>query len=221
MAKFKPDWQKTNIPKPIKIELFKVMMDNPTQTAREQAVARLDLGKENDRWLKTSRDTFKKLAEELMEMPLSEVETLPENLRTIIKEKRKIMTTVVDAIPEDSMAIEKDPAIIHTNELVIAAKRLVENLAPYSLWTWDITLLDAILDNEEPDSDIQQQLQFDYPTKYLFTHIQKELPVLEKLEGWDDLKINDVKQVRDRLYLRASQRKFPGKCEACKDFKDK
>jgi hypothetical protein len=229
MAKFKPDWQKTNIPKPIKIELFKVMMDNPTQTAREQAVARLELGQENDRWLKTSRDTFKKLTQELLEMPLIELDTLPENLRATIKEKRKsvipISNTakipVVSAATQDSMAIEKDPAIIHTNELVIAAKRLVENLAPYSLWTWDITLLDAILDNEEPDSDIQQQLQFDYPTKHLFIHMQQELPILEKLEGWDDLKINDVKQVRDKLNLRASQRKFPGKCEVCKDFKDK
>jgi hypothetical protein len=51
--------------------------------------------------------------------------------------------------------------------------------------------------------------------------MQQELPILEKLEGWDDLKINDVKQVRDKLNLRASQRKFPGKCEVCKDFKDK
>jgi len=230
MAKFKPDWQKTNIPKPIKTELFKVMFDNPTQAAREQAVAKLDLGKENDRWLRTSRDTFKKLAEELIEMPLSEVDALPENIRTIVKEKRKNIkpvvniipqTPVVDSIPQDSISIEKDPMIQHTNEMVNAAKRLVENLAPYSLWTWDITLLDAILDNEEPDSDIVQQLKFDYPTKYLFIHMQKELPILEKLEGWDDLIVKDVTQVRDKLNLRASQRKFPGICEVCKDFKSK
>lgn len=227
MANFKPDWQKTNIPKPIKTELFKVMFDNPTQAAREQAVAKLDLGKENDRWLRTSRDTFKKLTQELMEMPLSEVDDLPENIRTTIKEKRKNIKPVVNIVPQTpvigtvtqgSNTIEKSPAIQHKKELVTAAKRLVENLAPYALWTWDITLLDAILDNEEPDSDIVQQLKFDYPTKYLFIHMQKELPILEKLEGWDDLSINDVKQVRDKLNLRASQRKFPGKCEVCKDW---
>ena len=90
MANFKPDWQKTNIPKPIKIELFKVMFDNPTQAAREQAVAKLNLGKENDRWLRTSRDTFKKLTQELMEMPLSEVDDLPKISGRQLKKSGKI-----------------------------------------------------------------------------------------------------------------------------------
>ena len=79
-------------------------------------------------------------------------------------------TPVIGTVTQGSNTIEKSPAIQHKKELVTAAKRLVENLAPYALWTWDITLLDAILDNEEPDSDIVQQLKFDYPTKYLYSH---------------------------------------------------
>lgn len=92
MSKLKQPWVKTAIPKALKIELFRVMRDNPTQKAREVAVANSEAIESLEKLLDTqapiSRDTFKRLKSEITGMPYSEVLLLPKDLQDWILELR-------------------------------------------------------------------------------------------------------------------------------------
>ena len=89
--KMKASFVKTNIAKPVKLELFRIMKDYHTQRDREQAVARSkeihDLS-QVFKFVPISRDTFKRLKGEVNEMPFSEVLSLPKDLQDWIIEIR-------------------------------------------------------------------------------------------------------------------------------------
>ena len=88
MGKLKPDWQKTDMPKHIKIELWRAMNDNTTLTSWQQAIANMHFVKSDDKYVKTSYDTYTSLKKEVKLMPLEEVETLPQNLQQWIFQLR-------------------------------------------------------------------------------------------------------------------------------------
>lgn len=82
--KLKASFVKTNIAKPVKLELFRIMRDYHTQQDREQAVARSKEIHDLSQVFKSvpiSRDTFKRLKSEVNEMPFSEVLSLPKDLQ--------------------------------------------------------------------------------------------------------------------------------------------
>jgi len=89
--KLKASFVKTNIAKPVKLEMFRIMRDYHTQQDREKAVAR---SKEIDNLsqvfnsMHISRDTFKRLESEINEMPFNEVLSLPKDLQDWIIEIR-------------------------------------------------------------------------------------------------------------------------------------
>lgn len=130
----KPKWQKTNVPKRIKIILWGIMKDNPTQNAREQAIARLKFGKEDDKWIRTSRDTFRALKAELIEMPESELETLPLDIREWTKGIRENQPPV--SANNQNSAINKHILVPQRSENVIKSK---SGLLPEK--TWQLFLL--------------------------------------------------------------------------------
>ena len=89
--KLKASYIKTNIAKPVKLELFRIMRDYHTQQDREQAAARSKEIQDLSQVFKSvpiSRDTFKRLESEINEMPFSEVLSLPKDLQDCILELR-------------------------------------------------------------------------------------------------------------------------------------
>ena len=167
-----------------------------------------------------SRDTFKALGRELAEMPLEEVNTLPDDLKVWILGGRKTLEEKLPAVKPGILAkIQTPQAIKHRNELAEAAKRLRNNLLPYFLYDWDISLIEAVVENEDADSDIVQQLQFDDATRYLFSHMKEEVTQLKDIDSWEAMKIGDITLgFLDLLSLRSKQKDFYGKCTVCKDW---
>ena len=54
--------------------------------------------------------------------------------------------------------------------------------------------------------------------EYLLSHMKSELPALQNLKSWADIKVNNItKEILDRLSLRIERREFEGRCEVCKD----
>ncbi len=220
MSKSKPSWQKTDIPKRIKIILWQTMKDNPTQSAREQAVAKHEHDKSDDQWFRISRDTFKRLKQELVEMPTYELNMLPEDIREYSKTIRGDLQDNTLFVPSfDGLTkLQQEAFIQHIKDLAAAAKRLAKNLEFYSNTLETAALVDSILSNEPEEADIVQQLKFDDSTEWLFSHIQSELHQLANLTCWDFLPLKDVNIVRAQLNLRAAQKEFPGKCEVCEHW---
>lgn len=81
MGKLKPYWTKTDIPKSIKVKLWLAMKDNPTLESWQQAIAKMDFEKSDDKYIKTSYDTYRNLKDEIKSMPKEEIDTLHHELR--------------------------------------------------------------------------------------------------------------------------------------------
>jgi hypothetical protein len=221
MSKSKPKWQKTIIPKRIKIILWQIMKDYPTQNDREIAVAKHEHDADDDAYFKNSRDTFKRLLQELVEMPAAELNTLPPDLIEYAKNIREdLKDNVSFVLSFDRLtSLQEKAYFMHIKDLVTAARRLVVNLEFYSGDPLDTTaLVDSILANEPKDADIAQQLRFDMSTDCLFSHMQSELPQLADLTNWDFLPIKDVNAIIFELNRRSAQYEFPGKCSICEHW---
>ena len=89
MAKLKPSWVITDIPKNTKIKLWHLMKDNPTYKSWEKAIVGKSYTTEQDfvftkgelEYIKMSKDTYERLKKEIMHMPVGEVATLPLDLQ--------------------------------------------------------------------------------------------------------------------------------------------
>jgi hypothetical protein len=87
--KLKPEWKKTDIPKDICIKLWRVMKDNFTYDSWAGRLAQLsDITEEELLNTPTSKDSYTQLKNEIIQMPLSEVETLPQDLQDWIFQLR-------------------------------------------------------------------------------------------------------------------------------------
>ena len=225
MAKSKPPWVKTNIPKEIKIKLWRVMRDNPTYTQLQCYVTNFpDIFTESeykylgiDRDAKDSnygqlisRDTYKALQNEIKGMPLRDVVDLPKELHNWVR-GLKGDTTIQQSI-ESLIQLQEN----HLEELANAARKLADNLKPY-LIEMSGHLDDYVIGNEK-EQDFKEQLLADSPTKWLLSHMKTELPQLRTLNSWLEIPTKYIDdQLLERLYLRASQKYFPGECEECEN----
>ena len=90
MSKLKPSWVKTDIPKEIKVKFWKVMRENPTHRSFIGYLNKhlTEFSVETVRYFPLSPQTHKKLKDEIMQMPLEEVDTLPTDLQRWISELR-------------------------------------------------------------------------------------------------------------------------------------
>lgn len=90
MAKLKPEWMKTDIPKDTKIKLWGIMRDCPTYSAWDKYITSHEklFDKAEYDWLPRSRATHKALQDEINEMPIEEVRSLPSDLQIWIQQLR-------------------------------------------------------------------------------------------------------------------------------------
>jgi len=94
--KLKPEWVKTDIPKRIKIKLWRIMKDNPTYKSWEEAIVGKSYTSAQDKlfasdelkYIKMGSDTYRALKYEIMHMPLEEVLSLPADLQSWVKQLR-------------------------------------------------------------------------------------------------------------------------------------
>jgi len=86
MTKLKPSWSKTDIPKEIKVKFWKVMRDNPTHRSFIGYLNKhpTEFPDEIAHYFPLSPQTYKKLKDEIIQMPLEEVDTLPIELQSWI-----------------------------------------------------------------------------------------------------------------------------------------
>jgi len=101
MAKLKATWMRTDIPKHIKIELWRLMKDNPTYSTWSIAIAHSDFKEEEDKYIRTSRDTYQALQAEIRAMPIEEIRTLPPDLQIWIRAVRPELSEELRIEPED------------------------------------------------------------------------------------------------------------------------
>ena len=90
MSKLKPKWIKTDIPKDTKVKLWRIMKDNPTYESWQLYIGKHPelFTKDEGQYIRMSRDTYKRLQDEVKAMPCSEVLSLPKDLQDWIVEIR-------------------------------------------------------------------------------------------------------------------------------------
>ena len=78
------------------------------------------------------------------------------------------------------------------------------------------TIFEAGIDDD--NKEILKSLD-DFRTKCLLSHLQVEMPQLQILTNWDDLRVKDItEQLLVTLSLKAEQAMFRGTCEVCRDW---
>lgn len=114
----------------------------------------------------------------------------------------------------DIDAIERQKR--HWTRLAEKAQELLDHLKSYFPFIEDYTIAEIAVNNDDFECI---NLMTDYRTKCLLSHMKAELPELEELKTWDDLKISDINdRLLDTLGLRAENQQFVGICEVCKDW---
>jgi hypothetical protein len=156
--------------------------------------------------------------EEVLEALDSEGFPLRRGIRFIKKreEEFKIAKKVIAKQAEgayDTARIERRKR--HWARLAERSQELLDKLKTFFPFTYDYMLVDAVTDND--DFEFATLLE-DFRSYCLLSHIKAELPELENLKSWPELKINDIRQLFSILGLRAENQQFIGKCEVCKDW---
>ena len=217
MGRFKPTWQHTDIPKHIKILLWEIMKDNPTQTAREQAIAKLEFSEKDKWWLRMSRDTFKALEKEIKEMPLEEIDTLPPPLKTYIIGFRPELKSTLDELENEADQTAQNEGLAEA----IQKSRHWEDLA--SLAAQIVTLREEY-DTGHPIGGyygyiVDDPLMIELPKgeiHCLLLHLKAEFPEFQDIDHWKDLlKIDTPEELIQKLALVAHRKTFKGTCPTC------
>jgi len=186
----------------LKVVLWRIMKNNPTQTAREQAITHQDFSDEQTGFIHMSRDTFKALEKEVMEMPVEQVNLLPEDLKIWIKSLRP--------------NIEDWPK--HCAELSETAKNLSVKLRHIHRYYPPTNEEIGELAVNYDDKELLEELD-DPPARYLLSHIQADLPLLKNLKTWAYLKTKDISEdLLSALSMISRHERVRGKCEICKDW---
>jgi len=209
LGKFKPKWQKTNIPKDIKIILWRVMRDNPVfpKEKRDQAIPLLILNKETEERLHVpSRDTWKSLQEELNEMPIEEVTSLPQDLQDWISQLRP------DLKHRNDLEEHWKTLAGAAEELAVSLRYIIRRYSP---------MRNKTIGGLSADEDQFEFLEFldDPPAGFLLSHLKAELPELKTLDKWRNLQIGDItEKLLLILSVKAVQKEFQGKCKICENW---
>lgn len=208
--KLKPKWVETDIPKETKIKLWRIMRDNPTYTSWEKGVAGYEFSKEEDWYIRKSRDTHRALKNEITKMPAEEVLTLPPDLQKWIAELRPELSVQLKAKP--SLATEKQEE--HRHDLAEIAKKLSLNLERFSPSEIYPKYIARDLGEIEELEDID-----DYLATCLLSHMKAEFPELFNIGLWQEVyRHSNKRELYQKLNLVAHRRTFEGTCDICKDW---
>lgn len=132
MSKRKPSWVRTKIPKDTKIKLWRIVKDNPTFDAQCKYIANHPdiFGEEEERFVPRSRDSFTALNDEIMEMPIEEVCSLPSDLQIWIRDLRPELTEQLKERAKQSVissdAKELREKLDHFDDLLYLIEQLEE-----------------------------------------------------------------------------------------------
>ena len=196
------------------------MNDNPNQRSRAQAATKHVHDKDDDQWFRISRDTFKRLKQELIEMPVNELNTLPEDIQVYAKNIRGNSQGNAPFVPSvegiyDSDKIKRKKK--HRQRLSDRAEEILNHINEYYPWVEDYTLVECVVGE---DLEFDRLLQ-DYLSGCLFVHLKNEYPVFSKLKSWSDLPINHIREwdLINILGSKAEKGIFKGKCDICKGWK--
>lgn len=176
-----------------------------------------------DKWVARIRDKAR-------DYPASLVATLPlevqDYLVKINAKRRPGLKVELDSIREKQSTSSPsklpspygDDIRIHWNELAEKADSLATSLRRISHL---IPKSDEFLWEVAVNWDEQDFLEFLHEPLpgYLLVHMKIDLPQLDALQRWSELRLSDIDDVLlDQLSLRAAQRKFEGKCKVCESL---
>jgi len=108
----------------------------------------------------------------------------------------------------------------HQDDLCHSAHAVLRELLKIHRYmeTLTLTIADIYIGSNDPE-DIKALEAIDDPqARYLLAHLRSELPRLQNLSSWIDLRVDDIDdELLDRLSLRMSQHSFAGKCPVCEE----
>jgi len=139
--KLKANWVKTDIPKHVKIRLWLAMKDNPTYQSWQQSIAGGDFEESDAKYVRLSYETYKSLKDEIIQMPLEEVDTLPLELQSWILalrpdlKKEQTKQKAEKATTTSGKQYQETP---HKQQMRKLAKTLAQRIILPSLWDKDL-----------------------------------------------------------------------------------
>jgi hypothetical protein len=108
----------------------------------------------------------------------------------------------------------------YKNHMVLLSNttdELVKILMPMWPFVGDETLEFVV--GESEDWEETARILISPETKWLFSHVKKEIPKLRTTDNWIHLKISDFsEEMIDKLREYSERKEFPGKCEVCRDW---
>ncbi len=126
--------------------------------------------------------------------------------------KKVIAKQAEGAYDTDSMERQKR----HWARLAERAQELLDYLKTYFPYTNDYLIVEIQISNDDFEGI---NLVDDFRTQCLLSHMKAELPEIENLKSWPELRISDISDsLLKALGLRAEKQQFEGKCEVCKDW---
>lgn len=241
MGKLKPEWQKTDIPKHVKIPLWLAMKDNPTHVSWQQAIANIKFEESDDKYVRTTYDTYKALKQEIESMPKKEIDTLPDELRAWIHSIRQ-GSKLEETVEQQPKETTSDPRLMkHLDQLAETADILahhVQRLLRYKddddieargdvlghLMFWRKSNGTKVTEGTDPIGEFAYESQHPvdaYLASCLYTHYEHGFGKLPFKE-WNQLSTGNVtREIVDNLKLLAHGGLKPcPNCPICKEIMD-
>lgn len=246
MAKLKPKWVKTDIPKEVRIKLWRLIRDTQTFDAFQGQVSKhydeifAGVSKKEDKYGSFSRDTYNALKYEIMHMPIEEIETLPKDLQFWVQEIRPQVKGHLNKAGDEKqiLSVPNEVLVKHWNTLVITAEELEMCLrfpeqgigktyksrtggTFFSSWlVKDEVLLLSVESNNLIFGCLLSHLDAEFASfSEELTEFKEK--VVELIEGEDAIKVvnNQMTQnIRDKLEFVVERGNFKGTCDICKDW---
>jgi len=202
--KLKVSWLITDIPKHVKIKLWLPMKDNPTYQSWQEAIARVKFEPSEEKYVRLTSDTYQALKIEVGLIPLTEVNALPEELKSWIFSLRQDLKTekaaqeVIKTRTSNSVEFEEKKSPLEIGSGTAMKPLSISYDEVGSAITTDI----EINPREIPDFDyniFDPNKDEDYSTFY------KDTPFLYPLE----LKLEISKIIIENIRIRSSTPQVP------------
>jgi hypothetical protein len=153
--------------------------------------------------------------------PSRSEEKLSRRLQDLLDKRAAILKSRGKPHPGTKLSSVAEQKRIHQNAMSDTASKLVSNLRFAQgryMGLPDEAIGEIVVSGEE----MSQIEKFDdYLAECLLSHVQVQLPRLNVLKHWGDLKIREIKgDLLDNLSAIAGGKKIEGKCKICESFGD-
>ncbi|MDD5094337.1 MAG: hypothetical protein PHV74_08175 [Dehalococcoidia bacterium] len=234
--KLKAPCTTTDIPKHIKIELWRIMKDNSTYNHWGKAIARAKTLDQYANDFSATKDNYQRLKKELELMPLYEVDTLPDDLQQWIKDVRP---ELMDRRSESQQRINMEPLILqsmsshfdHMSDIASAMlagnlDKVVEGIGgAYTISDKDETYRDIPQDELglALESNLENIFQQCGPWDFWYCFYEHFLAEFSELFAPNESDITILTDKRpyeliEALRVLARRKTFKGTCPVCKDW---